>query len=106
MRWLLCLLSVMMCTIEGTQQNTVARVLFTLMVNGFTFCRLIHQMILMLEVTRGQVVLEVGILLDLVVRVDPTDWMLGTMFTKFLMLRKRQYQMKLLYIMYFLCLHL
>lgn len=51
-------------------------------------------MILMLEAIRGQVVLGVGILLDWAVKEDPIDWMLGMMFIKFLMLRKKQCQMK------------
>ena len=59
-----------------------------------TMHRLIHQMTLMLEATRGQVVLGVGTQLDWVAKEDPTGWMLDMMFIKFLMLRKRQYQMK------------
>lgn len=51
-------------------------------------------MIPMLEGIHGQVALEVGILLGWVVREDPIDWTLAMMFTKFLMLRRKQYQMK------------
>ena len=51
-------------------------------------------MTLMLEATRGQVVPGVGTLLDWVAKEDPTGWMLDMMFIKFLMLRKKQYQMK------------
>lgn len=51
-------------------------------------------MTLMLEATRGQVEPGVGTLLDWVAKEDPTGWMLGMMFIKFLMLRKKQYQMK------------
>ena len=51
-------------------------------------------MLLTLEATHGQVVLGVGILPGWAGREDHTDWMLDMMFIKFLMPRKRQYQMK------------
>ena len=51
-------------------------------------------MILMLEVTHGQVVLGVGTPLDWVAKEDPIGWMLGMTFIKFLMLKKKQCLMK------------
>ena len=54
-------------------------------------------MILMLEAIHGQVVLGVGTPLGWAVREDPIDWMLDMMFINFLMLRKRQYQMRCKY---------
>ena len=68
--------------------------------NNEIFYRLIHQMNLMLEATRGQEAPGGGIQPGWVVREGHTDWMLDMMFTNCLMLRKRQYQMKYKYSMH------
>lgn len=51
-------------------------------------------MIHMLEVTLGLVVLEEGTLLGWEEREDHTDWMLATMCSNCLMLRKMLYPMR------------